>query len=120
MPEGSTRPTLPVVVGQSQQKPDSLQLELLIPAELWQLQGHFPEAPIVPGVALTDWAVRFSADSFDYPLQVAQLSRIKFKQVLQPNDAVCLSLKNQPDKRITVFSYDSETAAHASGVIHWR
>ena len=62
---------------------DRLVLTLRIPDTLLYLRGHFPDTPIVPGVALTTWAIDHARAQFGCGPQVAALSSVKFHQVLQ-------------------------------------
>ncbi len=96
------------------------EIDLGIPPELLYLQGHFPDTPIVPGVALTDWAVQQAAEFAGCPAQVAGLARVKFHQVLQPRDNATLTLTPAQDGAAMDFVYSSEGASHASGRILWR
>ena len=106
--------------GEPREQGSSREIDLRIPPELLYLQGHFPETPIVPGVALTDWAVHQSAAFAQRPPQVAGLARVKFHQVLQPNDDATLVLTPAQDGAAMDFLYRSEGATHASGRILWR
>ena len=96
------------------------EIALTIPPDLLYLQGHFPDTPIVPGVALTDWAVHQAARFAQRPARVAGLARVKFHQVLQPDDQASLLLSPAQDGAAMDFVYRSEGANHASGRILWR
>jgi 3-hydroxyacyl-[acyl-carrier-protein] dehydratase len=60
-------------------------------------EGHFPHAPILPGVALIDAAVQIAAQATRRKLQLSQLSNAKFCRVVEPDQAVVLSFKVSPD-----------------------
>lgn len=106
--------------GEARHLDASVELDLEVPADLLYLQGHFPDTPIVPGVALTDWAVNQAARIARREPRVAGLSRLKFHQVLQPNDQATLVLTPKADGSATDFQYRSDNAVHASGRISWR
>ncbi len=97
-----------------------IELDLAIQPELRYFAGHFPELPILPGVVLTDWAIRIAAETFGLPPRIAHLNRLKFQQVLRPNDRVTLTLEHHHDKHATDFNYRSASGPHASGRIGWR
>ena len=59
--------------------------------------GHFPQAPILPGVVLIDAAVQVVAQAMRRKLRLSQLSNAKFTNVVEPDQAVVLSFKVSPD-----------------------
>ena len=59
--------------------------------------GHFPHAPILPGVVLIDAAVQVVAQAMRRKLRLSQLSNAKFNNVVEPDQAVVLSFKVSPD-----------------------
>jgi len=50
--------------------------------------GHFPGAPIVPGVVLLDEALHAMAQAMGVPLDVCELRAVKFLSPLTPGVAV--------------------------------
>jgi len=60
-------------------------------------EGHFPQAPILPGVVLIDAAVQIAAQATRRKLRLSQLSNAKFINVVEPDQAVVLSFKVSPD-----------------------
>ena len=60
-------------------------------------EGHFPQAPILPGVVLIDAAVQIAAQAMRRKLRLSQLSNAKFTNVVEPDQAVVLSFKVSPD-----------------------
>lgn len=98
---------------------DAAEWALRIPADLYYFQGHFPQAAIVPGVALTQWAIQFAAEHFQRAAKIDALSTLKFQQVLRPGEEVFLEIRDQSDKGSTQFRYYRGDIAHASGRIHW-
>ena len=65
-------------------------------------QGHFPEAPIVPGVILCETALQAgavllarqhpSAEGNDLPV-VTRLNNVKFKRMVRPGDTVQVAVQ---------------------------
>ena len=62
------------------QTAEGVELDLRIDADLAPLAGHFPGLPIVPGVCLLDWVVRFSGRHLGLPQDGATQVQIKFRQ----------------------------------------
>jgi acyl-CoA synthetase (AMP-forming)/AMP-acid ligase II len=96
---------------------DGADFDLFIPSDLAYVEGHFPNAPIVPGVALIHWAVKFAARHLDFPLETAQAFQVKFRRVTLPGIPVTLSLRrtSKPDRLI--FEYTSATRVLSSGSV---
>lgn len=108
------------IIQSEQQDGSQVVIELQIPADLLYLQGHFPGTPIVPGVALTDWAIQAAARCFGREPRIAAIQRLKFHQVLRPNERVTLLLHHRAEADATEFRYRSAEHDHASGRLLWR
>ena len=73
-------------------------------AEEFFFQGHFPDAPIVPGVILCETALQAgavllarqhpSAEGNDLPV-VTRLNNVKFKRMVRPGDTIQVTVKIQ-------------------------
>ncbi|WP_039017687.1 hypothetical protein [Halocynthiibacter namhaensis] len=97
----------------------SVCLELGLDADLFQFQGHFPNHPILPGVAQLDWAVRFSSEYLELSCDIRQVTKLKFKQLVLPEDPIALQLDYAPSKHCVMFEYrDHQGAPCSSGIIH--
>jgi len=92
-------------------------LDLFLPADLAQVEGHFPQAPIVPGVAQIDWAVTLGARHLGLPLEVAQTFQVKFRRIIAPGQPVTLALRHVAARRRLTFEYRSGDEILSSGSI---
>ena len=73
-------------------------------AEEFFFQGHFPDAPIVPGVILCETALQAGAvllarqcppaGGDDLPV-VTRLNNVKFKRMVRPGDTIQVAVKIQ-------------------------
>ena len=73
-------------------------------AEEFFFQGHFPDAPIVPGVILCETALQAGAvllarqypseEGNDLPV-VTRLNNVKFKRMVRPGDTIQVTVKIQ-------------------------
>ena len=79
------------------------------------LDGHFPGAPIVPGVAQLHWVVTLGAQAFGIPAAFLRGEVVKFQQPIVPGDLVEVQLQWSPDKGSLQFALTSARGAHASG-----
>ncbi len=50
--------------------------------------GHFPEAPVLPGVVLIDTAVQLVARSLNRPLRLDRLANVKFCNAVLPEQEI--------------------------------
>ena len=117
--DADARPRLPQIQADTRPagKPDQIELELFIPPDLIYFDGHFPGAPILPGVAQLDWAVSFARHRFGLSGPFQGMAQIKFQQVIQPAMTVRLLLTRLPEKSAAEFRYLSAAGAHSSGRI---
>ncbi|MDT6961917.1 AMP-binding protein [Cupriavidus sp. SZY C1] len=93
--------------------------ELYVAEDLAVFDGHFPGAPIVPGVAQVDWVMALAPQKLDVPprQRFARLDVLKFQAVIRPNSTVQLALMWQADVRALGFRLTSDAGPHASGRI---
>jgi 3-hydroxymyristoyl/3-hydroxydecanoyl-(acyl carrier protein) dehydratase len=92
-----------------------VEVDILMSADLFQFQGHFPERPIFPGVAQLDWAAHLSAKYFGSLGTIIGLSQIKFTNLIEPGNRLCLRMELQIEKRRIVFSYLRDDSKCSSG-----
>lgn len=59
--------------------------------------GHFPNAPLLPGVVLIDVAVEFVARALKRPLRLERLSNVKFCRAVLPEEEIRLVFKATPE-----------------------
>ena len=91
------------------------ELEIDLDPALAVFDGHFPQAPILPGVAQVDWAVRYGREAFALPTHFLRMEALKFQRVARPGMRVRLQLEWLPQKSALAFSYGSALGPHASG-----
>lgn len=94
-----------------------IELEVTVPPDLYYFDGHFPEAPILPGVVQLDWAISYGRQYFDLPLHFQGVNALKFQHVIQANQPVTLELLHDTQKNSLNFRYYSPQGQHASGRI---
>jgi len=109
------RPTEPVIRA-VRDSGEGVELDLYLPGDLAQVDGHFPGLPIVPGVALIDWAVTLGA-RHGIPVEVARDFQVKFRRVTVPDSAVTLSLRHMAARRRMAFEYRAGDETLTSGTI---
>lgn len=90
-------------------------VQLQVVPELRVLEGHFPQAKLIPGVAQLHWAVTLARQAFDIPGVYARAEVVKFQQPILPGDTVEVQLKRIIEKDAIQFAFTSSRGAHASG-----
>lgn len=92
-------------------------LDLELDEGLAVFDGHFPDAPILAGVAQVDWAARLARAHLDVPLTFRKLEALKFQRLIQPGDPVRLELKWDAAKAKLHFAYRTGAGECSSGRI---
>ncbi|WP_448549442.1 ApeI family dehydratase [Thalassotalea fusca] len=94
---------------------EGVELTLWVDAELDYFKGHFPNVPILAGVAQLNWAVELGAQKLNLPCaKVKDVEVLKFQEVITPNTTLTLALSQTKSNKFT-FRYASEKGVHASG-----
>lgn len=92
---------------------------LEIPCDLAYFAGHFPTAPVVPGVAQIGWALALAQRDLLPALRFAGMEALKFQRLLRPGDVAELALRWDAGKRKLYFTYTLDDAPCSSGrVLH--
>ena len=68
---------------------------------LW-FSGHFPEAPILPGIAQLALILDSLQEAFKSNLRITGLTRVKFKQIIKPGNTLKINIT---DKKGDAKSY---------------
>lgn len=97
----------------SEQRP-VLHAQFTLAATTIYLQGHFPNAPLLPGVTQLDWAIQLAADHWQTPRSVSTIEVLKFNDMLLPTAEVTLTLEYKRDDCV-VFRYRCGEKALSSG-----
>lgn len=77
---------------------DSVTLTLQVEAGLFWFQGHFPELPILPGVAQLDWVMHYGVSLLAPGKQFAAVENIKFQQPVPPDSLLQLRIDWDAEK----------------------
>ncbi|PRC95156.1 AMP-binding protein [Solimicrobium silvestre] len=96
---------------------NSVEFDVIWPPNLLYFSGHFPEAPVLPGVVQVDWAIKIGRQTFDLPTQFRAIHALKFQHVILPDSPVNLKLDFDQQKGCLSFSYFTSTWQHSSGRI---
>lgn len=92
-------------------------LQLAVPADLAYFSGHFPKAPVLPGVVQVEWALQLGQQMLDLPGKFAGMEVLKFQQLVRPGDEIQLHLRFDRERGKLYFAYRNDTATCSSGRI---
>lgn len=109
----STR-TDPTILDE-QRDGDECTLHLHIPDDLAYFPGHFPQAPVLPGVVQIAWALQLAASRLGTLPQCRELEALKFQRLLRPGDRVALALRHDRARGKLHFAYRQGDVAYSSG-----
>lgn len=112
----NTRPSLPTTLSSNETEGQQT-LQLRIPEDLLYFEGHFEQAPILPGVVQIHWAEHFARNAFSPDGEFLRLEVIKFQKVITPGAEVTLDLSYDSVKNKIIFAYHSPRGQHSSGRI---
>lgn len=110
------RPKAPEVLEQTETDGE-WSLRLAVPPDLAYFSGHFPTAPVLPGVVQVDWALSLGHQLLDLPPRFVGMEVLKFQQLVRPGDEVQLHLRFDRERGKLYFAYRNDTAACSSGRI---
>ena len=88
-----------------------------VPADSPWFDGHFPEAPVLPGIAQLGMAHDLLCRAFNQRLPVTQVSRVRFKQMIKPEQALVLTVKTGNANAIHSFRITGDKGLICSGLI---
>ena len=110
------RPKAPEILEQAETEGE-WNLQLSVPPDLAYFSGHFPKAPVLPGVVQVEWALNLGRQLLNLPGAFAGMEVLKFQQLVRPGDEVQLHLRFDPVRSKLYFAYRNETATCSSGRI---
>jgi 3-hydroxymyristoyl/3-hydroxydecanoyl-(acyl carrier protein) dehydratase len=94
---------------------DRAEIELVVPQDLHFVRGHFPGAPVVPGVVQIKWAIALARRYLAIGDGFTAMENVKFQRVMTPHSRVKLTLEYAATARKLHFSFASAEARYSSG-----
>ena len=68
-----------------------------VPGDHPFFEGHFPGNPILPSIALIEQYFEFIKTESEQELQVVQIHKAKFKEVVRPGDILQFHFEEYPE-----------------------
>lgn len=102
--------------------PNSLEASARVPEDCVWFEGHFPEQPILPGIALLHSvyeAIAWDARDRGEALEIASLKRIRFTSPVFPGESFSLNLtrENSGEERLFSFQVSVKEKIICSGLV---
>lgn len=94
---------------------NAVSLQIQIAPESPYFDGHFPGAPVLPGVAQLDWVALFAREFFELPPTFQRLEVVKFQQIIKPGMVIDMALAVDTARGRLSFALTSVTGSHANG-----
>ncbi len=92
--------------------------EAQVPADCVWFDGHFPDKPILPGVAQLTLVADILKQALKRPVVIQSVSRVRFKQMIRPDDRIAVSLSPTPrDAAAYGFRLSNGTDLVCSGTV---
>lgn len=112
-------PELPQALWRERRLPQAA-LSLEIVPQLRVFDGHFPGAPVLPGVVQLDWAIAFARQAFaDLPPVFQRVDQLKFQLPVLPPVQLELALEWNAQAAQLSFRYTSQKGTHSSGRVQF-
>jgi len=112
----AARPKAPEVLEQSASDGE-WSLQLSVPPDLAYFSGHFPKAPVLPGVVQVEWALNLGRQLLKLDGAFAGMEVLKFQQLVRPGDEIQLHLRFDAERGKLYFAYRNNLATCSSGRI---
>jgi len=112
---------LPEILAERRPSDAQVELDLRVPPDLGCFAGHFPGAPVLPGVVQIDWCVRLARERFApggaHFSNFRALEQIKFLAPILPSAQVSLLLESRNGGERLRFVYSARERKFSSGTI---
>ncbi|MCI5120938.1 MAG: hypothetical protein D3908_07090 [Candidatus Electrothrix sp. AUS4] len=79
--------------------------------------GHFPDNPILPGIAQLEMIVKLVSEAAGIPLKLTGMSRVKFRKIVRPGDLLDIQVARGTKKDQYTFKILGENEDVCSGSI---
>lgn len=109
----------PIMVS-CQAQDNSVELVLDMLKSLDCFNGHFEDFPVVPGVALIEWAMQTAKKYLVKDHHFVGMSKIKFQKFIKPNQIVRLKLDFNPTTMNLKYQYYSADTIYSSGTLKFK
>ncbi len=104
----------PIIVSE-EIDPPKVEFELIVPQDLFYLQGHFADTPVLPGVTQIHWAISLAMQHLPLKPTFLGIEALKFHRIIKPMAALKLALEYVETSGKLQFTYSSDLGLHSHG-----
>lgn len=108
----------PQLLGHARIQEGEISISLKVPPQLPLFEGHFPGMPILPGIALVEWAAFLSEVYLGKVASYDEVDNLKFTEAVYPGESLDLSLHSMPMG--VRFKFNGRQGPKAAGALHRR
>jgi 3-hydroxymyristoyl/3-hydroxydecanoyl-(acyl carrier protein) dehydratase len=91
------------------------EFEFYIPENLFWFLGHFPDAPILPGIVQIHWALHYARTAGLNTPEALQDFQVKYRNMILPGMRICLVASSSPEKGLFTFEFTDGGQVCSSG-----
>lgn len=95
-------------------------LSLLVAPENPYFEGHFEDVSVLPGVVQLLWAQQFAEQLLELSGRFDGMRKIKFRDLVFPEQALNLLLEYEADSGQLKFQYDSDKGRYSQGILLYK
>lgn len=79
-------------------------------------RGHFPDRPVLPGIAQLSMVFDLIQKGFNHSVSLTEISRVRFKQLIVPDDRIRIEAVPKTDKQdVYVFRIFKDSELISNG-----
>ena len=94
-----------------------MQTSVTVHADSPWFSGHFPDNPILPGIAQLEMIVKLVSEAAGIPLKLTGMSRVKFRKIVRPGDLLDIQVAPGTKKDQYTFRIIGDKEEVCSGSI---
>jgi len=92
-----------IQIGGPEKAGPTITAKIRVPAEAIWFDGHFPDEPILPGVAQLSMVVDLLKEALGRDITASQVNRVRFKQAIRPAETMTVVIT--PKEAPLVFGF---------------
>lgn len=78
-----------------------IEAHVAVPAQSVWFDGHFPDAPVLPGIAQLSIVVQLLSEALGKRVHVVEVNRVRFKQAIIPGEFIRVEITPERSDALT-------------------
>jgi 3-hydroxyacyl-[acyl-carrier-protein] dehydratase len=99
-----------LMINPREEPPGTLMADFQIREDSSWFSGHFPEEPVLPGIAILSMVtemIRHFEGLQQIKIKITGLKRVRFKLPVRPNDTITLALSPEKTGRVSAYAFQA-------------